>query len=399
MNLKNALSMGLGLGLLGTLSSLHAADAVLVQKSGIVTATMPNGSTKELNQGDVVPEGASVTTSPGSVANLEPVAGAVATLQGGTTVKIEKIAISQDSAGTVTKQEVLLDLTSGDLVATIDPSKRAINDFKVATPKGVAAARGTSFSISVSDGGCNVAVTADSVSFTSPTGGSFTVAAGMITITPAGSSTPNPPIPLSQAVSNPAVAAMVSTAVTTVSNVVANNLGGLSSDAAVNLMTQVVGVASNANPTSAASYASQGATAVTSPTSATASTGTQAAAQVAAAAAVGAPGQATAIAVSVTNAVTVSSGATVGSDASAAIAGAVSVSVAAATNTSASALGASVAGLTGNSTTSVASAVATSSSSTTTTGNTANPTAPAQSQTVINVTNTINPSVVSPSGG
>ena len=397
MNLKNAISMGFGLALLGSLSSLHAADAVLVQKTGTVTATLPNGTTKELSQGNVVPEGSTVTTSAGSVANLEPVAGAIATLQGDTTVKIEKIAVSQDSAGTVTKQEVMLDLTSGDLVATIDPSKRAVNDFKVHTPKGVAAARGTDFSINISNGGFSVAATADSVSFTATDGSSYVIAAGQISIT-SSTGVVSPPVSLKSAVaSNPALAAVMQTAVNTVSAVVSQNLAGLSSDAATNLMTQVVGAASAANPTAAASYASTAAAAATSPTSATASTGTAVAAQVAAAAATAAPAQATAIAVSVTNTVTAASGASAGSSTGSTIAGTISASVAIATNTSIQTMAASVSSQTGGDAAGTA-AAATVAASTTTTVNAAANTANQVNTTANNVTTPINTSVVSPSG-
>ena len=124
MNLKNALTLAFGVALLGTTTAIRASDAVLVQKSGTVTVTLPNGSQKELNQGDMIPEGSTVTTSADGTAYVEPVVGAVATLQGSTTVKVEKIKVSQDSSGTVTKQEVLLDLTAGNLVSTLDPAKR-----------------------------------------------------------------------------------------------------------------------------------------------------------------------------------------------------------------------------------------------------------------------------------
>ena len=140
MNLKHALTLAFAVALLASTSAVRAADAVLVQKTGTVTATLPNGSQKELSQGDSIPEGSTVSTGANSTADVEPVAGAVASLQPGTTVKLDKIEVTQDSSGTVTKQSVLLDLTEGDLVSTIDPSKRDVNDYKVHTPEGVAAA-------------------------------------------------------------------------------------------------------------------------------------------------------------------------------------------------------------------------------------------------------------------
>src|SRR5690606_18113253 len=55
----------------------------------------------------------------------------------------------------------LLDLKKGNIISTIDPSKKSINNYGVRTPKGVAAARGTVYGTSVTftaDGESNTTV-------------------------------------------------------------------------------------------------------------------------------------------------------------------------------------------------------------------------------------------------
>jgi hypothetical protein len=150
----------------------------------------------------------------------------------------------------------MLDLRSGNLISTIDPAKRSINNYAVRTPKGVAAARGTSYSVSVTANGVMIAATADSVTFTSPLGVTYTIKAGMISITPPGG-TAQAPVPLASAASDPAIAGMMNDAVAAIATVIQNNLGGLSTDSLSMLASQVVAVASAANPGQASTYTAQ----------------------------------------------------------------------------------------------------------------------------------------------
>jgi hypothetical protein len=211
---------------------------------------------------------------------------------------LEKLSLTTNN-GVTTKQTALINLRSGNLVSNIDPAKRAINNYAVRTPKGVIAAQGTSYSVSVTANGFSVAATADSVTFTTSTGATYIIQAGMISITPAGG-TPQPPVALAQALaSNPQVAGIMSDAVATISTVVQNNLGGLSAESTTTLASQVLGVASAAVPSQAATYTTQVVSAVTSSTSvtgATSSTSSAAVAAVVAAAVTGAPQQAAQVA-------------------------------------------------------------------------------------------------------
>src|ERR1019366_10547071 len=105
----------------------------------------------------------------------------------------------------------------------IDPSKMSINHYGVRTPKGVAAARGTGFSVSVSEGGFSIAATADAVVFTTTAGARYSISAGMISITLPGGVTQAPVSLRSAVAANPALASVMEQAVSTVSAVVANN--------------------------------------------------------------------------------------------------------------------------------------------------------------------------------
>ena len=268
-----------GLGCTLAAASEVSSEATVLKITGSVKAQMPGQSgAVELKVGDRIPQGAVVMTGAGAEAFIQPFSGAVSAVKENSTVQIEKLSLTTEG-GALTKQTATLNLKSGNLVSTIDPAKRAINNYSVRTPKGVAASRGTSYSVSVSADGFSIAATADSVTFTTATGAIYTIQAGMISITPPGGS-PQPPVSLASAMAtNPEVGGIVSTAVSTLATVVQNNLGGLSAESTTNLASQVLAVASAANPAQAASYTSQVVTAVTSSTSVTgASAGTTAAA-------------------------------------------------------------------------------------------------------------------------
>src|SRR5690606_25640113 len=94
----------------------------------------------------------------------QPFDGTIATLRPNSSVIIEKLSLTTDE-GAVKKQTALLDLKAGTVVSTIDPAKRAINDYGVRTPRGIASAKGTSFAVSIENDGFTVAATADTVSF------------------------------------------------------------------------------------------------------------------------------------------------------------------------------------------------------------------------------------------
>lgn len=274
-------------------------DAVVLRLTGGARMQLPASSAQvAIAEGAKLPAGSTVFTDATAELHLQPFEGTIATLRPNTTLQIEKLSVTRD--GTVTtKQTALLALKAGTVISTIDPAKSDINDYGVRTPKGIATAKGTSFAVSVDDDeGFTVTATADTVTFLTPAGVSYSIAAGNVTITPAGGE-PQPPVALATAIATHAgLVDIVRTALNTVTNVVQNNVGSLPPTSASDLITKVASTASAALPAEATAIASQVVTAVTWPSSATSTIAASAAAAVTGAIVANAPDQAAAIATS-----------------------------------------------------------------------------------------------------
>ncbi|NNE92976.1 MAG: FecR domain-containing protein [Verrucomicrobiales bacterium] len=114
---------------------------------GQVTVTPPDGgAAKALKAGDTVAVGSTVKTGADSRAVI-------------VMTKVSAIRIAADSEVVITEMKesdtepkVLVDLKSGSLGALLKPGAEGKMDFKVKTPSGVAAARGTFFAVVVEDG-------------------------------------------------------------------------------------------------------------------------------------------------------------------------------------------------------------------------------------------------------
>ncbi len=156
------------------------AQAIVLKIKGSATAVLA-GQVQPLilKAGDKLPQGATIVTNPDSEIDIQAFNGAVATIKANSTVNLEKLSVNT-SGGVVTKQTALLNLKVGSILSTIDPANHNINDYGIRTPKGVAAARGTVYGVSVSSTGkVQVYVTNSEVVFTNPvTGQKITVAAG-----------------------------------------------------------------------------------------------------------------------------------------------------------------------------------------------------------------------------
>jgi hypothetical protein len=137
---------GCALSFLLDATSVWASDARVVKMVGSGDAYYaPEGAAQVKIQGtgsEMIPEHAVITTGPGVELYIETFSGAVATIRQNTTVSIQEL-----SAGTTRKAR--LRLTSGDVVSTLDPSRKNDTDYGIVTPTGVAAARGTVFSVRV----------------------------------------------------------------------------------------------------------------------------------------------------------------------------------------------------------------------------------------------------------
>jgi hypothetical protein len=152
MNALRKVSFWLIAGLLasGFAARAFGHEAKIVRVTGTATVVLPDGTSTPAVKGVMVPQGATITTSASSQVFLEVFSGGIATIAENTTIGVEKLALEK-SGDTVTSQEALLDLKKGSVISTLDPTKKAINHYGVRTPKGVAAARGTVYSVTVGE--------------------------------------------------------------------------------------------------------------------------------------------------------------------------------------------------------------------------------------------------------
>jgi hypothetical protein len=293
MKIVHSLLSVVALLLLGTvlLTSVGAAEpgseAKIVKIVGTGAPTVVvGGETKPGAEGMPLPVNAEVQTTTQEV-YIEVAVGVVATVKPNSHVAV----------GALNASESVLDLRQGRLVTQIDKNRPNARPYRVRTAQGVAAARGTSFTISSGAGGLSITTTADGVEFTAASGARVVVQAGMVSFTPAGATEPLPAVPLATAAaSNPEVVSIIRDAVVTAATVVQNNLGSISAESATNIMSQVVAVAVGAVPSEATTFTSQAVTAVTAAGSATGGNPGVAAAAVTAAAITAAPTQAAQIA-------------------------------------------------------------------------------------------------------
>ena len=142
------------------------AQAVVLTVQGPVSVTVAGGDTTLIKAGERLPQGAVIKSEAGGQADIQVFNGAVATIRPDTTVILEKLSVTA-SGGVVTKQTALLNLKVGSIASNIDPANHNINDYGIRTPKGVAAARGTSYTVNVTaNGQTQVFVSQSAITFT-----------------------------------------------------------------------------------------------------------------------------------------------------------------------------------------------------------------------------------------
>lgn len=99
-----------------------------------------------LTAGAEIPIGSRIRTGRDGTALIIVVSGAAIQISESSEVTID--AMSSDAA----KRKALVSLKSGTVSALIDPKRSKQTDFKIQTPQGVAAARGTFYGVTVKKG-------------------------------------------------------------------------------------------------------------------------------------------------------------------------------------------------------------------------------------------------------
>ncbi len=122
-----------------------AQQATISSVNGSATVSLPGGAaSKPAVPGEVLPEGSTVVTGAGSKIVVKSHDGIETGLDSLTTAVIGTHSVNSEGVRTA-----VIDLKNGTSVSVLDPSKRAINNYSVRTPKGVAAARGTTYTTTV----------------------------------------------------------------------------------------------------------------------------------------------------------------------------------------------------------------------------------------------------------
>jgi hypothetical protein len=153
-------ALGLILFLLFPAAALRAdtVKAQVFSVDGTVEFAGPGSSSfAPLKKGQLLAIGSTVRTGDDGVAVLVTTPGSAIQLGNNSNIKINKLAFAK-TGGAVTQRTADLQLTSGVVSALIDPSTPKVTDFRVETPEGAAAARGTFYAVLVYHGKTYVGV-------------------------------------------------------------------------------------------------------------------------------------------------------------------------------------------------------------------------------------------------
>jgi hypothetical protein len=140
---------------------LHAADTLarIVSLQGEVKVSNNGGSFQAATIGQEVSVGSILRTGAGARAVITPSEGTQVNVGQNTTFKVEELTSKN------ARKRTQIELRSGRVTALIDPKYSRSTDFRIRTPSGVAAARGTVYEVGVENGATSVNVEHGKVGF------------------------------------------------------------------------------------------------------------------------------------------------------------------------------------------------------------------------------------------
>jgi hypothetical protein len=142
------------LAVVAMLGQANGEDKARVSSvSGPVTYSAPESAeSSQLTAGAEIPIGSRIRTGHDGTAVIIVVSGAAMQISENSDVTIASMSSSPE------KRKALVSLKSGTVSALIDPKRSKQTDFKIQTPQGVAAARGTFYGVTVKGGRTYVGV-------------------------------------------------------------------------------------------------------------------------------------------------------------------------------------------------------------------------------------------------
>lgn len=130
------------------LNVAHAQEtltqATVLAVKGSAQVRLSGGLTVPATVGLKLSQGAAITTGNDAQVSIQAHDGIVAVLAGTSQVEIEKLSVSPNGT-----RNTMMNLRSGNLATSLDPSRKSINNYGVRTAKGVAMAHGTTMTVSV----------------------------------------------------------------------------------------------------------------------------------------------------------------------------------------------------------------------------------------------------------
>ncbi|WP_221030150.1 FecR domain-containing protein [Actomonas aquatica] len=218
-------------------TSLSAQTAKIIRMTGEQAAqvTKADGTTVPLTLNQELAENDLIEVMAGTRVFMRTFAGTITVIEENSILLIEEVRQVGE------RERTLLDLKQGNVVANLDPDKRSTNDYGVKTPRGVAAARGTNYTVTVDGMDVLVTVTNGTVEL------SFPELPTPIMIEPGNVSTGTAAQSLSSAMSDPATAAKAAVAMRAAATAVASLINEPNSGVTSATLNQLITVAATAS--------------------------------------------------------------------------------------------------------------------------------------------------------
>ena len=143
------------------------STATVFAVSGTVEFKVPGGfSFAPLKKGAILAIGTTIRTGEDGTATLVTTPGSAIQIGHDSNLKLNDLAYGANGK-TVTERKAVMTLNEGVVTALIDPKTPKITDFKIQTPQGAAAARGTYYAVLVMKGKTYIGVKEGKVAATS----------------------------------------------------------------------------------------------------------------------------------------------------------------------------------------------------------------------------------------
>ena len=144
--------------------SLFGQTVRVLSVSGEATIQMPGEATPRVVQkGDTIVVGARIITAEGARVIITPLPGVNSIIAPKSDVVIERLSETREPGAAGTLHTAVLDLRTGAVTTDLQKREGVVLDYGVRTARGLAGARGTTYTIGVNEAGVQTVVVADGV--------------------------------------------------------------------------------------------------------------------------------------------------------------------------------------------------------------------------------------------